>query len=251
MREIEFLIKLGLTNGESKVYLALLEIGESTTGEIVKRAKVSRSKIYEMLDKLAQKGLVSSVIKNKAKYYTASNPEEIRELIKLNRSLLDEQEKSFEKLVPNLISISKHKKEQQTATVFEGIAGIKTLFNLILSDLKKGESYYSIAIEPDSFSKEFLTFMENYHRKRAKKGINVLLLANPEIKKYINHNLGKEKLIQIRYSDSIIPTSLLIFKNKVATFTWGDNASAILISSSVISLRYKKFFESLWKIAKR
>ena len=59
---MELLEKIGLTKGESKVYLALLRIGKSNIGPIIKEAKVSNSKVYDILDRLAQKGLVGVAI---------------------------------------------------------------------------------------------------------------------------------------------------------------------------------------------
>ena len=57
----------GLTDGEIKVYLALLELGAATTGPIIEKSGIARSIIYQILDKLMQKGLVSMVMKDKTK----------------------------------------------------------------------------------------------------------------------------------------------------------------------------------------
>ena len=61
--------KIGFTKSEIAVYTALLKIGQKTTGEILKEAKISSGKIYEILDKLIKKGLVSYIIKNNTKYF--------------------------------------------------------------------------------------------------------------------------------------------------------------------------------------
>ena len=45
--------KLGLTEGEASVYLALLKLNSSTVGAIVKDSGVSYSKIYEVLGRLS------------------------------------------------------------------------------------------------------------------------------------------------------------------------------------------------------
>ena len=70
--------ELGLTKGEIKVYLALLKIGISTKGPIASKAKVSESKVYEILDRLTAKGLVSNAMKKKGarqvKQFKAANP---------------------------------------------------------------------------------------------------------------------------------------------------------------------------------
>ena len=42
-----------LTMGESKVYQALVELGESPIGNIIKLSKVSHSKIYDILKRLS------------------------------------------------------------------------------------------------------------------------------------------------------------------------------------------------------
>jgi sugar-specific transcriptional regulator TrmB len=50
---------IGLTKTEIKIYLALLKLGQSTTTNIIKDAGIHASKVYEFLDKLIKKGLVS------------------------------------------------------------------------------------------------------------------------------------------------------------------------------------------------
>jgi len=236
---------IGLTNGEVKVYVALLELGSSTTGTIIKKAKVSRSKVYEMLDKLLEKGLVSYVIKEKAKYFEAANPNEIVNYIQKRKKELQDKETTIKKIIPLLEERQKISKVQQTATVFEGIKGIKTLYNEILSTMKKGEEYYAIAVEPEvSQSKDFETFIRNYHLKRAEKGIKVKLLADKKLKPL--KTLQKSKLLQLKFYDQEIPTATLIYKNNVATFVWGKTPSAIVMRSPIIANRYKSFFRKIW-----
>ena len=55
------LIQLGLTNGEVRIYLSLLKLGSSKVGSIVKDSRVSYSKVYDVLERLITKGLVSYV----------------------------------------------------------------------------------------------------------------------------------------------------------------------------------------------
>ena len=66
--------QVGLTSGESRVYLALMEIGSSTVGPIAKKSKVAYSKIYDVLERLVEKGLVSYTVKEKTKYFQAVEP---------------------------------------------------------------------------------------------------------------------------------------------------------------------------------
>ena len=63
----KILENIGLTDGEIKVYLALIKLGSSTSGPITDKSGVSRSKIYNILERLIQKGLVSYTIKEKTR----------------------------------------------------------------------------------------------------------------------------------------------------------------------------------------
>ena len=49
--------ELGLTDGETRVYLALLGKPETTVGPVIDKAQISSSKVYVILEKLIQKGL--------------------------------------------------------------------------------------------------------------------------------------------------------------------------------------------------
>ena len=48
--------KIGLTESEIKVYLALIKLGVSSKGSLIKESKIAPSKIYEITDKLVVKG---------------------------------------------------------------------------------------------------------------------------------------------------------------------------------------------------
>ena len=61
---------IGLSEGESKVYFALLKLGETKTGELSKQAGVSSSKVYKILDRLERKGMVGHVLKGEVKYFS-------------------------------------------------------------------------------------------------------------------------------------------------------------------------------------
>ena len=57
---LEELKKIGLSENETRVYLALLELGGSTAQEISKKAGVKRATTYVQLEALMKFGLVTS-----------------------------------------------------------------------------------------------------------------------------------------------------------------------------------------------
>jgi sugar-specific transcriptional regulator TrmB len=56
------LVELGLTDLETKVYLALVQLGDARATEICKLSKVTRTDIYRVLSELAELGLVEKTI---------------------------------------------------------------------------------------------------------------------------------------------------------------------------------------------
>ncbi|MBU0466235.1 MAG: hypothetical protein KJ718_02870 [Nanoarchaeota archaeon] len=81
MDQIKLLIKLGLTEYEARVYLALAKLGPAAVREIVLDSKVPRNKAYEVLQRLEDKGKVVSLPVS-PKRFKISNPELFREEVK-------------------------------------------------------------------------------------------------------------------------------------------------------------------------
>lgn len=57
----DLLAPFGLTSNESRAYEALVRFGRQTPAEIAPRAAVSRGRVYQVLDEMARKGLVTEV----------------------------------------------------------------------------------------------------------------------------------------------------------------------------------------------
>ena len=67
--DIKALENLGLSNVEAKVYLALLEVGSVVANKIAEQSGIHRRTVYDALETLIEKGLVSFVIEANKKYY--------------------------------------------------------------------------------------------------------------------------------------------------------------------------------------
>ena len=100
--------KIGLQKAEINIYLALLKNGLSTAANIAQYTKLNRSHIYDKLDVLLEKGLISFVIKNNVKYFKASDPEKIIDYIK-------EIQSNMQKLIPDLNKIKSIPKPEDSS----------------------------------------------------------------------------------------------------------------------------------------
>ena len=240
---------IGLTQGEVRVYIALLELGETTTGAIIKKSKITGSKVYEILEKLIEKGLVSYVIKEKTKYFQASSPKRLLDYLGKKERELFQDKKEIERLIPLLESKQKSKEKIQSSQIFEGYEGVRTVFNLILESLKSGEEYYAFSIGDELENEKVRLFFQNYHRKRISRKIKVRIIANS--RRPFFRKLSKLKDLQIRYYDNPVPLGVFIFEDYVATLTFKEKPIAFLIRSQQIADSYKDFFINLWEKSKR
>src|SRR3989338_6457142 len=102
---LEELEKLGLTKGESKVYLSLLKLGTRKVGDVIKDCGVSYSKVYDILERLHQKGLVSSTIIDNVKHYSALEPHRLVEFLEDKEKEVAAQKEMLSKIMKDLLTI--------------------------------------------------------------------------------------------------------------------------------------------------
>src|SRR3989338_9820948 len=74
--------ELGLTKTESKVYLCLLRKGSIPIGSITKDTGIHRRTIYDIIERLIEKGLVNYILNNDIKYFEAIDPERLLDILK-------------------------------------------------------------------------------------------------------------------------------------------------------------------------
>ncbi len=249
--ETERLERIGLTEGESKVYLALLKLGGSTIGKIIKEANVSNSKIYDILDRLNKKGLVSKVIINNRKQFEAKDPSRIKEFVELKEKELNDEKKEVEKLIPELQQIYKYAEPSQEAEILQGLKGIKTFTEMILSKLEKGDNFYILGA-PNEANESLGAYFQDWHERRAKKGIYCKILFNQDSKVW-GERRQKTPLTEVRFLPKNVKTPALvdIGKDYVATILFGERPLCVIIKNKKIGESYLSYFELLWKSAKK
>ncbi|MBS3149728.1 hypothetical protein J4455_03490 [Candidatus Woesearchaeota archaeon] len=235
---------LGFSEREIKVYLALLELGATTVGPIAAKTRLQHSKVYQTLEKLIDKGLVSFIIKSKTKYFQAQDPKQILNILK-------EKEKRFSEILPKLKEKQKYSKEKQIATVYEGYKAIKSMFDFILEELNNKSYYYVFAFKDDYLTSELASrFLRGIHMQLSEKKVDDRLIANISIKKEFERNYLDIKDMKYKFTNINLPLGLMIINDRVINWVWGERPTAIEIVSKQIAQQYKKFFLEIWKISK-
>ncbi|MBI4162182.1 MAG: helix-turn-helix domain-containing protein [Candidatus Aenigmarchaeota archaeon] len=249
--ELEVLKQIGLSEGEIKVYFALLELESSTVGRIIEKAGVPDSKIYSILDKLKDKGLVSFVIKNNVKHFQASDPKNILRLLNEKEKAIRLQKKELEeKIIPEIEKRRKLTEEKQEAVVYESMEGLRAAFDYMLGVMGKNGNYQVFVIGEALKQKRVIDFMNAFNKRRMALGAIGRRLSNNEfmyeLKKYYNF-----KNVPMRFTEQKLPLGVFIFRDHVMTVIWEEVPTAFVIKSRKNYEHYKDFFEDVWKNAKK
>lgn len=242
---LEVLERIGLGRREAAVYSALVEIGETTTGPLVKKTGIPASKIYEILDKLISKGLVSVVMKEKTKHFSATNPERLIDYLEEKKRELEKQEAEAVRLLPYLKEQRKKGEEMQGAEVAYGFEGFRGLVNKLIADAKPGDEHLFFSFyakDPERFKKIF-AFYRDFDLVRKKKGIKVKGILPRSIRELV----GRRGYRKMCYVDFPIPTNISVCGKKVLFTPWEDQEVTYLVYSRHLADSFRAYFNSIFE----
>ena len=150
--DIKNLVKIGLDVNEAKDYLTLINFGPSMAGKIGERSKIHRTTVYEIIERLIKKGLVSYSISSNKKLFKANSPKLLKDQINEKKELVD-------LIVPDLINKYQKSNDSEESTIYVGKKGIKS----ILCEILKYNSYVSFGSTgefADIMKHDFLLFQK-------------------------------------------------------------------------------------------
>jgi sugar-specific transcriptional regulator TrmB len=172
---INLLLDLGLTEYEARTLATLFKFVETDAPNISRNAEIPKTRVYDVLDKLKNKGLVLEVY-GRPKKYKVIDPKEIFKTLVNNKkkelNILDKQ-------VDNLLS--KEKWKNNISGVKEKVLQVKNIndYNKLLSQ------------ELSSANKEIHGFTHLDYRVDAFKDVfknnklNIKLISKPNIKNHV------------------------------------------------------------------
>ena len=236
--EEKFLENAGLTGGEVKVYMALIELGQALAGKIAEKIGMHRRSVYDSLNRLIEKGLASYVIIKDRKYFEGANPDKLLGIIK-------EKERGISLILAELKERYKKSKMKEEIIVFKGKEGLKTLFDDQIKT-RKEILILGASTAADEMLKYY--FLE-YNKKRIKGKIKVKIVFSNRAKgKHEKVPLSEIKYLSDEYSG---PAAINIYGDNVAIIHWSEKPIGILIESEGIAASYRKYFDLIWRIAKK
>ena len=223
----------GLTENESKVYIALIDLGPSLAGQISRKTGMHRRTVYDTTEMLIKKGLVGYILKNNRRLFQASSPSRFLDILKEKQNIL-------EPLVNELLGKFSKTKEKEETNFYKGKEGLKTVFE----DQLNSKEILILGASPKAYD-TLQFYFKWYDKTRKEKKIHARIIAHSKDIKRIP--LAEIRYLPEKYSN---PVSVNIYNDKVAIILWANVPLAIVIKNREISEGYKNYFELMWNISK-
>lgn len=236
----ETLESVGLQRNEITVYLDLIKTGgNSSAHDIANRTKIHRSNVYDILNKLTKKGIVTQSVENNVKKFYPVSPQNLLNYFK-------QKEYDLKKIIPEIEKAQNRPQEQRRVIMLEGIKAFRMKLNDLL---EKNKPLYVYGI-PKDVSEVIGGFIEDFHERRIKMKIPMKHIYNKDAQKRIKF-LNKLEYTEARYfpSDYNSSISTLICGDTVLLIFWETPVFTIAIENLPIAEAYRNYFDILWREA--
>ncbi|MEK7673411.1 MAG: helix-turn-helix domain-containing protein [Patescibacteria group bacterium] len=242
---LDELEELGLSKEEAKVYVTVLELGGSCVSVIAKRAGVNRVACYHTLSKLRDKELISSLEKNRIKYFTAEPPQTLvnKQRILLNRA---------QEILPELLTLKSNSAYSPKIHYYEGSDGIKKIFEDMLTSSGEILGYTNLENLPNVLGEKYLA---DYARRKINQKIKTRMLSPISEKglKYTEKYYPKDfdqNLVEILFINKRqfwFEYEINIYGDKVAIISLNsDELIGLIIESSIYANTQRGIFNLAW-----
>lgn len=245
--DTKLLEEIGLTKIESQVYIELLKLGSSTAWPLIKKTELHKSTVYNVLERLIEKGLVSFIKEGKKRFFEAAEPLTLMSELEKKEKEVEKTKEELNLFIRELQTIKKTTRHKE-GEIFHGKAGIKAAYEKILAE---GKTIYG-TITGGKFQQMLPIYFEQWHKKRIKHAIKVKVISSERSRarreQYLKGYWGME-VRSIPISD--LSTNTIICGDKVMFIAWSEQPVVIFIHSQEMAKNQMDFFWYLWNNAKK
>ena len=241
VEETAILENLGLTRGEIKTYLCVLEFGSSAAGPIIDKTGLQHSVVYRALRSLIEKGLINHVLRGKRRIYQSTEPEHLLEY-------LEDKKKQLKEILPVLKARQQHQRKE-SATIYTGVRGVTEVYTIMTNS--SGEEYLTFGGGKECEQRMGASWWLNVHAKRIASKMPSRQVFDETVRE-IAKDILKNPRTQVKFISEEFASfqETVIVGDKVAISVFTPNPYSLLIEDKYVAESYKKHFELLWKTAK-
>ncbi len=232
--------EFGFTANEEKVYLILAKLGTIGAADIIKKTRLHRATVYDVLERLIGKGFVGFVILGKTKVYSISDSSKFLDVALEERKRAEIKEEMAVEVMKKLKTIENRVGRGSVARVFMGVEGQKIVMNDIIDT---GKDFVVFGSE-GRFVEDLKDYTEQWARRREEKGI----CARIVMAKGSRAPVWKMNKIRFIGKEYCSPTSTFVYGEKVAMFMNDEARTVVVVQSAGLAKSYMSYFGILWRL---
>lgn len=236
----ELLVQTGLSEIQAKIYLYLIEHGQSTPTEIATGLNENRTTVYSASEKLEKLGIITQKDKGKVSAYIPNHPSVFESIAEKRLRSVARQAKNLESNLPSLINYYNEHQSTPGATTFYGQEGVQMIWDKVIAT--KQPYYFVRSRYDEAANKEML---EEFKQARVEAGIESEDITPSEFTNNKNSEMLKKylltrTLLPAKEYDS--PVEIDIFGDNVAFINFNKNGMSTLIESPEIADAMRQMF---------
>ncbi len=243
MRLDTVLTQIGLSDGEQKVYLALLDLGEATSGPIAERSGVSASKVYQVMQRLMKKGLAGAVTAQGTKRFKATHPRAILDYLKTKEDEARELRAAADKALPSLLAKYDENHQETEVQMYRGVKSLGNAFYTMIDELGRGGEYKVIGANYGKLT-WIWNFFNHYHEERVKRGVHAKILFQQSLD--IPESTRKNSEIRLLPWNYDTPLQITTWKDTTYLMLMQEEPFIFTIKSKELTRGFDQYFETLW-----
>ena len=248
------LMRLGLSDKESKVYLAALQLGAAPVQKIAEKAKINRPTAYVILESLTKKGLATTHEQGKKTLFAAESPERLTLLLDKMQAEIKEKKAELVEAMPDLKAIFNFAGNKPRVKFYEGVDGIKAL-NEEDAQLTTPNSHSYAFNDLDLLFKTFPDRMSSDIKSRVKKKNFVHVIYTRNDGPIPNANDPEEMRAARFVPRDKFPFNATISVNpdtgRLIIYSYEGNIGGVMIEDSGITNAFKKIWDLAWEAAEK
>lgn len=240
----KILTQAGLTQNESLVYLALLELGPTTVLKLARQSGVKRTTIYHVVEGLKTKGLVGIEERGFKQFLIPENPARLK-------TILDEQKKALQSSFPELEALYTLKGNDSVVRYYSGVQAMRSVYDELLLDLRANDDYFVFG-DPKRWDIFDKTYFKTFIERRLKINLNakVILVASETAEAYKKTERNYREEVRILPTNTTLDANMTITPRKIVIHPLTHPITTIVIETGAFVRLQHDLFKIVWQSLK-
>lgn len=217
--DLDMLKEAGLTEYEAKSYIELLRYGTMQGSEVAEKSEVPKTRVYDALKSLSEKGLASKIQERPMKFSPVEPEKGLKPLYERKKNRIEHLQNEAIDSLNNLESIGEQSSVQENVDV---VLGQENMFSQIferIEDTKDEVIALTIGRVP---SKKYQLKL----REMAERGIDIRLIITQYDSEMKEQYESLSEVASLRYYDSTADYAILVKDQETAMINVSNTEKA-------------------------